>query len=277
MVAVLVEPFLGGPCARAGITITDLGVGDSVVSVWRTADGVRSSVQGERRRVFNDGAFVEDWGVPLGRPVSYEVEVLSGPNGAARVTSEPVTVASTVGYIQDALNPQSAVAIVHPYGANGQPVLASRAFTALEYAADVSLFKVMGSSEPMVLFGQRMAAAGVDFSMITDAAEESSRLRALFQEAGQLLVRLPASWNSPVAGACHIAAAKVVERPLNAGEGGVTTAWELVGDVVAAPAIRVLTALFTYGDVMMLFGTYQDKLDAMAGATYLDDLKSPLG
>ena len=140
MVAVAVEAFLEGPCARVGVTITDLGVGDSVVSLWRTADGERAPVQGERRRTFNDGAYVEDWGAPLGRPLTYEVEVLSGPNGADRVTSEPVTVASTVGYIQDALDPQSAVAIVHPYGADGKPVVASRAFTAVEYAADVSLF-----------------------------------------------------------------------------------------------------------------------------------------
>jgi hypothetical protein len=277
MVAVLVESSLQAPCARAGITVTDLGIGDSVVTVWRNADGKRSPVQGERRRVFNDGAFVEDWGAPLGRPITYEVEVLSGPNGAARVTSDPVVVDSPVGYIQDPLNPQTAVEIVTPYGANGQPVLASRAFTALEYAADVSLYKVMGSSEPMVLFGDRMAAAGVDFSMITDAAEETSRLRELFMSAGQLLVRLPASWNSPVAGTCHIAVAKVSEQPVDAGEGGALTAWELTGDVVAAPALRVLTALFTYGDVMMLFSTYQAKLDAMAGKTYLDDIKAPLG
>lgn len=277
MVAVSVEGFLEDPAPRVGVTVTGLGVGDSVVTVWRVADDERVPVQGERRVSMNDGAYVEDWGVPFGRPVRYEVEVLSGPGGAARVTSEPVTVDSLVGYIQDALDPQTAVPIVHPYGANGRPVLASQAMSALEYAADVSLFKVMGSSQPMALFGQRMAAAGVDFSMITDAAVENSRLRELFMSAGQLLIRLPASWGAGVGGSCFVAAGSVTERPLNAGSGGVTTAWEFTGDVTAAPAIRVLTALFTYGDVMMLFETYQDKIDAAAGRSYLEDLKNPLG
>jgi hypothetical protein len=63
------------------------------------------------------------------------------------------------------------------------------------------------------------------------------------------------------------------------------TWWELQSDVVAAPAIRVLTATFTYGDVAILFSTWGDKKAAVVAAaaaageapTYLFDVKHPLG
>lgn len=276
MVAVLVEPHLEEPCAWAGITVTDLGVGDSVVSVWRLANDEREAVQGYRRVVMNDGAFVEDWAVPLGRPVSYEVEVLSGPGGAARVTSEPVTVASTVGYLQDALDPHSAVPIIadHKDGI----YLRASSLSEFERQADVSIFKVMGSSKPMALIGERMAEMGVDTSVSTRTAVDNARLAALLGSSANLLFRPLPEWGDlGLTGSMYLANPSFTRRPVNVSYGGDLTWWDLKSDVVQAPALRVLTALFTHGDVMMLFATYQDKLDAMAGKTYLDDLKNPLG
>ena len=278
MVAVSVEAFPDfAPCPRAGLTITGLTVGESVVSVWRTADGERSSVRGARRKVMNDADYIMDYDVPTGRPVSYEVEVVSGPYGPDRVTSSAVTVDTTQGCIMDPLVPQSAVAIVPPTSWDGGPTFAAAAMSSLEYASEVSVYKILGSDKPMALFGQRMAAAGIDLSMITDAAEENSRLRKLFMSTGQLLVRLPLSWSSSVPGTCFAAVASVVEKPVEHGDEGALTVWELSGDTVAAPQIRVLTAEFTYGDVQLLMSTYGQKQDAMAGGTYLDDLKSPFG
>lgn len=276
MVAVLVEPSLAAPCASAGVTVTGLGVGDSVVTVWRLADGEREPVQGYRRFLMNDGAFVVDWAVPLGRPVSYEVEVLSGPGGAARVTSDPVTVAGTVGYLQDALDPQSAVEIIadHKDGI----YLRAASLSEFERQADVSIFKVMGSKKPMALIGERMAAMGVDTSVSTRTAEDNSRLAALLENSANLLFRPLHEWGDlGLTGSMYLANPSFVRRPVNVSYGGDLTWWDMKSDVVQAPAIRVLTALFTYGDVMMLFATYQAKLDAMAGRTYLDDLKNPLG
>ena len=276
MVAVLVEPSLSAPCASAGVTVTGLGVGDSVVTVWRLADGEREPVQGYRRYPMNDAAFVVDWAVPLGRPVSYEVEVLSGPNGAARVTSGPVTVAAAVGYLQDALDPQSAVEIIADH--RDGIYLRAASLSEFERQADVSIFKVMGSKKPMALIGERMAAQGVDTSVSTRPATDNSRLAALLESSANLLFRPLPEWGDlGLTGAMYLANPSYTRRPVNVSYGGNLTWWDLKSDVVAAPAIRVLTALFTYGDVMMLFGTYQDKLDAMAGKTYLDDLKNPLG
>lgn len=279
MVAVVAEPIPPGVAPAAGITITGLGVGDSLVSVWRTADEERRPVRGYRRTIMNDAAFVEDWDVPLDRPVAYEVEVISGPSGASRTSSAPIIVEEGVdqGWIMDPLIPGTAVAITKPSQAAGRPAFAADAMKALEYSSDIALYKILGSDEPMALFGQRMRAAGVPLSMITNAAEHNSRLRKLFMSTSELLVRLPPSWQGALPGTWFTVINKISEQPVNASMGGALTLWTLTGDSVQAPTIRVLTARFTYGDVAILFSTYQQKQDAMAGKTYLDDLKNPFG
>jgi len=277
MTAVSVEALLSDPCPHVGVTITGLGIGASVVSVWRTADGERSPVRGARRLPMSDASYVVDFDAPLGRPVSYEVEVVSGPSGPSRVTSSSVTVDSVTGWLMDPLIPQTAVQVSRRMVPGGEIVFSASAMAKLDYVADSQVFKILGSDKPMALFGQRMAAAGVDFSLITNAAEQNTRLAALLKSTAQLLVRVPASWTTAIPGTCFTAIGSVSEAPVEAAAGGVLSAWSLTGDTVAAPTIKVLTATFTYGDVALLTSTYQQKQDRMAGKTYLDDLKNPIG
>jgi hypothetical protein len=221
----------------------------------------------------SDASYVVDFDVPLGRPVSYEVEVIVGPSGPSRVTSSSVAVDSATGWLMDPLVPQTAVKIAKRMAPTGATTFTAAAMQKLDYAAEMQLFKILGSNKPMALFGERMAAAGVDFSVITDLAEENSRLEALLSTGGQLLVRVPASWTDVIPGA-WFASVGVVSRLPHA---DTLTTWELTGDTVAAPTIKALTATFTYGDVEALFNTYQQKQTLMAGKKYLDDLKNPIG
>jgi len=276
MVAVVVEALIDAPCPRVGITITGLGVGNSSVSVWRSADGLREPVRGARRVALVDSTYLIDYDAPLGRPITYEVEVISGPSGANRVTSSSVTVSSDSAWIMNPLVPQSAVPITRTLTRTGEPTFAVEAMNKLDYVMDSQVFKIMGSDKPMALFGQRAAAAGVDLSMITDAAEQNTRMRDLFASSGVLLVRLPASWAEFIPGAWFALVATASEQPKGAQDEDPVTLWSLSADTVAAPALKVLTATFTYGDVALLFATYQQKQDAATG-TYLDDLKHPLG
>jgi hypothetical protein len=206
------------------------------------------------------------------------VEVISGPNGAARITSDNVTVASAVGYLQDALDPQSAVAVVGKRRDNNDVYLRGAALADFEHQADVSIFKVMGSKKPMALIGERMAENGIDTSVGTRSAQQNAQLAALLKNSANLLFRPLPEWGDiGLSGSLYIANPSYRRTPVNVLIGGNVTWWDLKSDVVQAPAIKVLTAIFTYGDVMMLFETYQDKLDAMAGKSYLEDLKNPLG
>jgi hypothetical protein len=260
-----------------GITITALGAADSVVSVWRVVGGDRNPVRGARRAVMNDSAYVIDYDAPLGRPIRYEVEIISGPSGVGRFSSAPVTVESDSAWIMDPLIPQSAVPIRRRMSAPGEPVFQVEAMSSFEYQAKISMFDVMGSDRPMALVGQRAAANGINLSLMTDMAEQNTRLRNLFRQAAQLLVRVPPSVTDAIEGSCFVAVATVVENSQKAHTGRDLTKWTVQGDTVAAPAIKVLTALFTYGDINILYSTYQQKQTIMAGKTYLDDLKNPLG
>jgi hypothetical protein len=277
MVAVTVEAMVDAPCPRVGVTITGLGVGDSLVSLWRTADGVRSPVRGARRVIMNDATFVVDYDAPLGRPVAYELEVISGPAGASRTISESVQVDSDSAWIMDPLVPQSAVPISRRMTRAGKPVFMVSAMREFEYKSNVQMFNVMGSDRPMVLMGQRAAAAGINLSLVADMAEQNTRIRNLFMQSPQVLVRVPKSVTDVIEGSCFLAVALVGEESRKAHTGSELTTWTITGDTTQAPTIRVLTASFTYGDVAILTATYQQKQDAMAGKTYLDDLKNPLG
>jgi len=269
---------MDSPCDRAGITITGLGIGNSLVTVWQLADGARNPVPGYRRVIMNDATFLTDFYCPLGRDVRYEVEVLSGPLGASRTTSAPVFLASTTGWIMDALIPQTAVPVVGQRRDDGDIYLRGSALAALEYNADVSIYKIMGSNKPMALFGERMAEMGLDTSLGTRSAEQNAKLKKLLKSTAQLVFRpLPAWGDLELEGTMHLANATARQVPVTVQMGGKITWWDLVSDVVAAPAIKVLTATFTYGDVAILMATYQQKQDLMAGRTYLDDLKNPIG
>ncbi|MDF9748623.1 hypothetical protein [Arthrobacter sp. ES3-54] len=275
MVAVTVEALVDAPCPRVGVTITGLGVGDSVVSVWRSADGLREPVRGARRVSLVDSTYLIDYDAPLSRPITYEVEVISGPSGADRVTSSSVTVNSDTGWLMDPLVPQSAIPVVGGDGDDG-PYLRGEALAQLEYAADVSLISVMGSDKPMALFGQRMAARGVPLSMGTRSAEQNARLRDLLMSSALVLFRPIPGFGIDLPGSMFVTVPSAVEAPVDVAWGGNLTWWDLKADTVAAPTLKVLTATFTYGDVALLFATYQQKQDAATG-TYLDDLKHPLG
>ena len=276
MVAVVVEAVTDAPCPRVGLTVTDLGVGDSVVSVWRTADGERLPVRGARRVSLNDAAYLVDWDVPLGRPVSYEIEVISGPSGASRTYSDAVTVTSDTAWLMDPLVPQSAVPVV---GGEGDNIyLRSQALSQLEYGADVQVFNIMGSDKPLALFGQRMAERGLDTSLGTRSAEQNARLESLLKSSAQLLFRPLPGWGTrTLPGSLFLGNATATQFPVDVSWGGDLTWWDLKSDVVQAPTIRVLTATWTYGDVEILMDTYGQKQSLMAGRTYLDDLKNPLG
>jgi hypothetical protein len=277
MVAVTAEALMGTPDG-AGVTITGLGVGDSIVTLWQVSGKLRKPVQGYRRSVMNDASYVVDHFPPLGRNVTYEVEVIAGPLGPSRTTSAPVVVPSTTGWLSDALVPQNSVPLVGTRTDNNDIYLRGEALAALEYSAGVSMYKIMGDSEPMALFGERMAAQGIDTSVGTRSAEENARLEDLLSSTAQLVFRPLPEWGDVgLQGTMYLANATYRRIDVNRRMGGNLTWWELKSDQVAAPTIRVLTGTFTYGDVELLMTTYQQKQNLMAGKTYLDDLKNPIG
>ena len=258
-----------------GITMTGLSAGDHRVRVWRIADGERRAV--ERGRPVTDSDYLIDYSPPLNRSVTYSLEVVSGPDAGSVVEPVTVTVQSATGLISDPLDPTNVIPVHVGRLPNGEPTLVSGALARLDYRMDASLLPILGSSQPVALLGQRLAASGIDFSVFTDAAEQNTALHNLLMQAGPILVRPIPSWGDGLPGLCYTAIATVGRNRVDQHRGGVLTQWDLAGDLVAAPTNKILIALFTYDDVEALFATYDQKQLVMSGKTYLDDLKDPLG
>lgn len=263
------------PCERAEITVTDLWPGNSTVNVWRTADNKRAAVRGARRRVMVGSDFVADYEMPLGRSVSYDLEVLDGVNAQAVVTTATVTLTTAYGLLQDPLVPGSTIRVYGTIGPAGEPALMPEAVKALEYAADMSIIAIMGSPDPVAIMGQRLSAANVNFGLVTEAAQQATSLRNLIQQTPLLLLRTLPSWASGLPGLSYIASPKPVEMPINEARGGQLFEWPIKGDLVAAPTMNVLVPVWTYGAVQALWTTYQQAQTAFAGKTYLFALQDP--
>lgn len=280
MVAMTVEALDGGPWA--GVTVTGLAAGAQVLTVWRTVAGERAAVRGGRRLDVLDSAYVIDYELPPGQPVTYTLEVLSGANAGAVVAPASITYDSGgCGYLHDPLDPTVVVPVWASRAPNGEAVLAGRAFRELSRSADVAMHDVLGSSLPVAIGGQRRAPAGVDLSVLTDAEVQNTRLRDMLDQSAVLVLRVPPGWlGGAMPPVSYVALPEVVEQPLTAhlqGVGRYLTRWQMLGSRVRPSSASVLVALFTYQDVEELFATYGQKQASAGGGTYLDDLKNPLG
>ncbi|URM86985.1 minor tail protein [Arthrobacter phage Basilisk] len=276
---VVAEALAEGPWA--GVTVRGLDAGVAVLNLWRTADGERLAVRGGRGVEAIDSAYVIDYEVPLGRLVSYELEVVSGADAGAMTAPASVTVASECGYIHDPLDPTVVVPVYRTRAPGGAAVLGVRAWESLKRSADVELHQVIGSKRPVAIGGQRQVPADFPLDLLTDAEAHNTVLRNLMAEAAVIVVRgLPGWLGDAWPGVAYVAVPEVVEVPLTAGRGGAgrfLTQWTLQGQAVRASSARVLVALFTYQDVEELFATYNQKQAVAGGGSYLDDLKKPLG
>ncbi|MDN5667043.1 MAG: hypothetical protein L0G87_01440 [Renibacterium salmoninarum] len=274
---VTVSPKTDAPCPRVEITVADLAPSNQVVNVWRTADSRRQAVRGARNRTMVAADFVIDYEAPLNRPLTYEVEIISGVNALAVVPLAATSVTSQYWWIQDPAVPSSAIALGISKQDSTRPYLAVGAVKSLDYNATVTVIPVMGSSEPVALMGNRQIAGNIVFDMFTNFASVTTQLRNLLRQTPLLAVRSTGQRNDGVPGLAYFASAKPSECPVTVAFGGTLTQWKLSGDLVAAPTMNVLVPIWTYGTVQALWATYQQAQTTLGGKTYLDVLKSPSG
>jgi len=274
------EVFTDDPCPRVAITLDGLDPsGPSRVTLWRSAEGgKRRQVRGWSNRLVFGSDFGIDYEVPLGRPVRYDVQLISGAVTPDELTAY-VQVDAEHGFVQDPLIPSGAVAVTGGEGGGTDtiPTLRSSAFSALQYEMGWNAAQILGSDTPVGLMGQRMVASGVDFSVFTDAAEQTTALRQVLRTAAPVLVRTLPAWGD-LPDLMYLAAS-VTEEPLTVPWGGSLTHWVLSGDQVAPPSLNVLVPLWTYDDVQAVFDAYnyayRQSLAVTAGASYLDDQQDP--
>lgn len=265
------------PCARVEITIADLPPTSNIVNLWRTADGRRRRVRSYSGVEVVGSDFTTDYEAPLNRTISYEIEVLSGvgaggPDGSGTISLAP---SDGCGYIQDPLNPESAIKVYATAGPNGEPTLLTSAVAKLQYHMDVEEIPIMGWNEPVALIGQRMVASNVPFDMFTDAAQQSTNLRNLLLNSAIVLIRPGTDWGSSLPGLCYIAPPDPEELPIGVTFGAAYTEWKFAANLIAAPELAIVIPFWTYQDWQALWATYQAAQTQYSGKTYLAVRRNP--
>lgn len=266
------------PCDRVEITIADLPPTTQRVTLWKTVDGKRSSVRSYRKVLIVGSDFTTDYEVPLKRLVTYDLEVVSGTAlGVENPTASLTISAPASGWIQDPLDPSTAVPLFGDYSTAGA-YLFEDALGKIDYPADITKLRILGDSEPIALMSSRGAAEGLSFTMETDTTTMSANLRALLTNNPLLLIRPLPEWAPGLPGLCYTAAPTPSEiRVTPYGTPGKLVRWRFDTGLVKAPAMNVVIPVWTYTDFQGQWATYGAAQTALSGKTYLQVKKSPSG
>lgn len=274
MAGISLEPLTtADPCPRVGVTVDGLDdVDESVITVWRSVAGEpRRAVRGLRAVTVVDATFVVDHEAPLGREVTYTLEVTSGAV-VPDTLEATVTVASDDAWLQDPLEPSTAVALSAGELAPSGAWFHARALSRLGYGAQGQLVQVLGAQLPTSLGARPVAPSGVPFDVVTDSIEACNRVRLLIESAAHLLLRTVPAISPPLPSLAYLRA-EAAEQPVTALMGGTLTVWSLTGDLVQPPSVNLLVPTWTYEQVAALWETYAEA--SASGRTYLDWMKDP--
>ncbi|WP_282946945.1 hypothetical protein [Cellulomonas endometrii] len=211
---------------------------------------------------------------PTASPVSY-FDGATPPVPAS--TTAAITVPSASAWLQDPLNPRTAIAVAWHHGGDAIHLLSqSAANIARKMPADV--VQVQGARVPVASLGVRQAPSGVLLHLQALAAEQGAfakSLRQLFDEAGTVVMRgLPAEL--PLDPVAHVIAPDLNDSAVVQGVLG-HNEWQFEVTQVRAPSPRIAVPWWTYDQVRALWSTYSyDAVKAARpGASYLDWLRDP--
>lgn len=196
----------------------------------------------------------------------------------AAPTTATITVESDTAWLQDPLNPRSAVAVSCVRGTDGVMLLSpSAGEIARRMPADV--VQVQGARLPVASLGVRQAPAGVMLHLRALVAEQGALVKALadlIDTAGTVVLRgLPQA--VPLDPVAHVIAPEVTDSPIVGGLLGPRRDWVMSVTQVRAPSPTISVPWWTYDQVKALWAgfSYDAVLAARPGATYLDWLRDP--
>lgn len=275
-IALEVMPDAGAP--QVGITIDGLdAVSSSVITVdvsWDAGE-TWNGVRGASAITVTGGTFIRDHVPALNIESTYRLTVVSGSTVPATLEAT-ITPTSSTAWIQDPLDPHSAVALVGVV--NGSSVLMlSPTGSEIVRALPADLVVPVGSDLPVASIGQRLGPANVPLALRALPATQGAlvnALRALFKSAGQVVLR-GLSTDIPLDPVAHVLPGDVREatsQPL-----GARNYWRLDVTQIAPSSLRIVIPWWTYDQVKALWSgyTYADATSARPSDTYLDWLRDP--
>lgn len=251
------------PCPRVEVLVTPMPVDVDQVTVYRTWRGQRSAVRGASRAEVAGDYLVIDYEVPLGTPVAYSVVGYdTGGTASQESSSSTVTVDVDDVWIQDPLDPTSAIAVGLTLPRTIMAVAPS--FMPATWAMPSIIAPIHGSSTPVGLGGARQDAAGIPLTIVTSTPSESAQVHDLLAQAYPLCVRTPSAIPQ-LTGLTYMAIGDYSPEPH---AGWRSTTYPLVGSSVRGPGVSIVVQPRTYADLPAEAATYAG-LKALY-PTYLD-------
>lgn len=255
-------------------TILDVGVYTQTVTVQRQVGPDLWTVPGwVARSVFGSDSDL-DWTPPTNATITYTALVNGSP-----IATNTITIPSTVGWIQDPLDPTNAYPVVPNRPSNGSVGAGAEVASSMTYKSQANLVPIIGDPYPVALAGTRQAASATPFPMYTGTAADTAGFRSLTGPHGApiLVFRPPPNVMPQLPSLCYLVA-DVTEQPVDVMVGGSLTRWLITGNLVAAVVRAAVTGKSTYADVQALLSseTYGSVQTKAAATSYLDWLQNPL-
>jgi hypothetical protein len=277
-IALEVMPDAGAP--QVGITIDGLdAVSSSVITVEVSWDAGETwnGVRGASAITVTGGTFIRDHVPALNIESTYRLTVVSGATVPATLEAT-ITPTSSTAWIQDPLDPHSAVAVGSVYDSGSLTLLSSTAASIVR-SQPFDAISVLGDPLVTASIGTRLTAASIPLALYGLPASQGAlitSLRALFASAGQLAIRgLPTY--VPVDPVAHVIAGDVTESPVVDGVLGTRNDWTMTLVQTRPSSLRIVIPWWTYDQVKALWSgyTYADATSARPSDTYLDWLRDP--
>lgn len=268
---------------QAGITVSDLSeVTGSTVVVDVSWDGqvTWNAVRGGTVEGALGSTFVRDHVPALGRESVYRATITGG---SEEVITTTVTVESDTAWLQDPLDPRSAVPM-KPTLTDSNLMIMEGSLESFTTPQAVDTVTPMFSDLPVASIGQALKFQGVPFALSVPAAQGAliNAMRALMANSGQLVLRgLPTSL--PIDAVVHVTAVNRTEHVATGGTRDLFNAWSMAISQAAPKSVQIVIPWWTYDQVKALVGTevgplasYVEVTAAMPeGKTYVEWQATP--
>jgi hypothetical protein len=256
------------PCPRVEILITPMPVDVDEITIYRTWAGQRSVVRGASRAEVSGDHLVVDYEAPLGTSIVYtSVGYDSSGIPSEESTGTAVTVAVTDGWLQDPLDPTSAMQVGLTTPRDLMVTVPS--FLPASRAMAVTVAGIVGSPTPVGMGGTRQAASGMPLTLDARTPVVAAALEELLDQAYPVCLRTPATLIRQLSGLTYLSIAEYIPTPDDGWDGA--TLYSMTADTVRGPGAGIVVQPRTYDDLLAEAATYNDLLALYP--TYLDMLR----
>lgn len=172
------------PCPRIEVLITPMPGDAAAVTVWRNYNGQRFVVRDALDVPVSGDHLVIDYETPLQTDVYYTCQTFDSSGVPSQLSAASATenVDEPRAWLQDPLDPTSAVPVALNRTDGPDTVFRKASFAQVTYSADVTVTPVFNSNLPIAGSSARRDVAQAPLEIRTDTSDASDALRDLLTQ-----------------------------------------------------------------------------------------------